>query len=168
MKDFGDVYKELLDSDMYGKFVKEHKGYELAHGFVQLDEKYEVVKPWQLGFYSEEKDNLAVFSTEPLAFIDFEEAFKKEGTIPKLDYMNQFTKTSEIIDIVKKQLSKNYPSELVMNLIVVLQMIDKLPMYNITAVTRAFSMINFRVDALTGSVITEKKQSIMDLKQKDD
>lgn len=167
MKDFGEVYNELIDSDVYEKFYKEHTDYKLAHGFIQLNGKFEEDKPWQLGFYSETKDNLAVFSTKPLAFVSFEEAFKQEGKIAELDYNDKFTKTHEVVDIVKSELKKNHPSEILLNLIVILQTVDKLPIYNITAVTQSFAMINFRIDALTGSVIKEKKQSIMDLKKND-
>lgn len=163
MKDFNTVYKTTVESDEYKQFIKENPDYYLAHGFTQLDGKGEQQKPWQIGFYAKNRDNLAVFTTEPTGYT-FEKAFKDGGTIEKLE-INSAKKTKEIFNIVKQLIDEKYPEELPGSYIVIIQNIDGKAGYNITAVTQSFSMINVKILAETGEVTSQKKNSILDLRK---
>jgi hypothetical protein len=163
---FSQVYDKLVNSDAYKTFLKKNKGYYLAHGFVQLDNKYKAAKDWQIGFYSVEKDNLAVFDTNPPKHLSFDEAFKEGGIISELKFdPKTFLSTTEVLEKGKTILMEKYKGELVMNVIVILQVIGEKPVYNFTFITQAFSMITIHINAISGEIIKEVKSSVLDLKK---
>lgn len=166
--DFGLAWEELQASPQFETFNKDHTSYYLAHGFLQLDKEGNASKAWQIGFYSKEKDNLGVFSTSPVEFINFEDAFKEKGIISKLVFDKEvFIKTTDAVSTVKKILAADYSNEQARNYIIILQVIDDKPVYNITVITAAFSMITFQIHATSGSVLKQEKRSVLDLKKSD-
>lgn len=168
VKDFAEIHEKLVKSDAYNKFQEENKEYYLAHGFVQLDRKYNATKDWQVGFYSKKNDNLAIFETNPPKFASFDDAFKDGGVISELKYDSEkFLTTNECLNKAKNLLEEKYKGEIIMNIIVILQTIDKNPAYNLTFITQAFSMITIHVNAISGEIIKEVKNSVLDLKKKD-
>lgn len=166
IREFSDALSELLDSKEYESFKTKHPSYYLAHGFTQLDKNFEQTKPWQIGLYSKEKDNLAVFITDPLSLQPFEEAFKDGGHINELKEPHSFISSDEAIKQVKEILSKKHSHEIPESFLVILQVINAVAVYNITAITIAFSMISTHIDAKTGEIRKENKSSVMDLKKK--
>lgn len=166
VREFSEALKEVQDSDKYKNFAKKHDEYYLAHGFCQLDKNGEFAKKWQIGFYSPKQDNIASFTTDPVTFQGTEEAFKKEGSIDKLD-MSALISSTSAFEEIQKLLGEEYKSEVVNNFIVILQTIEGVPTYNVTAVSLQFNMINIRLDASTGEVLKHAKNSIMELKKED-
>lgn len=163
MENFSDVYAKLQETDAYKHFLEEHSDYTLAHGFVQLDANEKPSKPWHIGFYSPKKDDLAIFTSPDFA-LSFDKAFKDGGKIHGLELMPGFQPTVEVLAGVKEHLQKNYPVEQAFTYLIILQMIDGNPRYNITIVTKAFKMLNFQIDPLTATIVQENVQSVMDLK----
>ena len=163
MENFSEVYGKLQETQAYKSFRQEHSDYTLAHGFVQLDANEKPSKPWHIGFYSPKKDDLAIFTSPDFA-LSFDKAFKDGGKINELKVLPGFQPTQEVLAGVKDHLQKNYPVEKPFTYLIILQMIDGNPRYNITIVTQAFKMLNFQVDPLTATIVQEKVQSVMDLK----
>lgn len=167
VQEFSEALKEVHESKKYKEFAKNHSDYYLAHGFTQLDKNGEHAKSWSIGFYSPEKDNIVSFTTNPITKLPPEEAFKKEGTIAKLDQEGLIT-TTKAFEILSTLITKEYPQEVVNNYIFILQVIEGQAMFNVTAVTLQFNMITIRVDAQKGDVLMHKKRSILDLKKEDE
>ena len=167
VREFSEALKEVQESDKYKQFAEHHTDYYLAHGFTQLDKNGEHAKSWSIGFYSPDKDNIVSFTTSPLTKLPAEEAFKKDGTIDKLEEEGVIT-TEKAFEVLEKTIHGEYPQEVVNNYIFILQVIDKKATFNVTAVTLQFNMITVRIDALTGEVIAHKKRSILDLKKEDE
>ncbi len=165
VREFADAISEILDSSMYEKFLQEHPGYHLAHGFTQLDQNFVQTKNWQVGFYSPKQDHLGVFNTDPLELLPFEDAFKDGGTIAELKDPLSFISTDEAMKIIKALLQEKHSHEISNSFLVILQVIEGVPVYNITAITMAFSMISTHINALTGDIIKENKSSVLDLKK---
>ncbi len=165
MQEFNDIYDEIIAHDEYKKFSKENKDYYLAHGFLQLDEKFNPSTPWQVGFYSEKNDDIAVFETNPIKLKDVEEAFKEGGIIDMLSV--PIIPTSQALDIIKKLLAEEYAQEQGSSTILIVQSIGGQAVYNITIITKTFSMIITRIDAKSGEIISHDKRSILDLKKDD-
>jgi hypothetical protein len=166
VEDFKEIHEKLVKSDAFSSFQEENKGYYLAHGFVQLGSKDGAAKDWQVGLYSPKKDNLAVFDTNPPEFLSFDEAFKEGGIINELKYdPKTFLTTADCLAKAKTVLKEKYKGEITMSTIVILQMINKLPTYNFTFITQAFSMISIHVNALSGEITKEVKNSVLDLKK---
>ncbi|MCF7799157.1 hypothetical protein K9M74_04600 [Candidatus Woesearchaeota archaeon] len=165
MQEFTTIYDEIISSDTYKKFKEKQPDYNLAHGFLQLNGNFLPSDAWQVGFYSEKNDNLAVFETNPIKLKGIEEAFKDGGTIDTL--MMPIIPTNQALDVLKTILAEKYPQEQVNSIILIVQSIGGQAMYNITVVSATFSMIIMRLDAKSGEIISHDKRSILDLKQED-
>ena len=166
---FLDIYNEVVDSDEFKKFIKEHPSYYLAHGFIQIDKNKNVTKDWQLGFYSKENDNLALFVTKPkIKFTGFEDAFKEEGIIDELKFDETNVDLKKVEEVVGGLLATKYSEENPTSYIIILQSKDGKSIYNITTVTESFAMITIQVDAGDGKILSHVKRSILSLKKDDD
>jgi len=152
----------LEKSKEFKRFGKEHPGFYLAHCFTMLDEgekKYN----WELGYYSDKKDKLVVFETSPaIKLRDEDDPFKREGVIRKLDMNEVKISLARALEICDKLAKDKYSAHSITKRIIILQNIDK-PVYNITHVTRSFSIMNVKIDAKTGDIISQNLQSIMQL-----
>jgi hypothetical protein len=161
-----EVVKKVESSKIFKSFKKEHQDYFLAHCFVMLNEG-EKQFAWQLGYYSEKTDKLVVFDTLPkINMMPEDEAFKKEGTINKLDISKVKVSVSKALKICDELVGKKYPNRTVTKRIIILQNLEK-QMYNITLVTISFDILNIRIDASTGEVLSDNIQSIMSLGKRD-
>lgn len=165
-KEFQEVLEQVRNSEEYKKFSKVYNDYYLAHGFIQLDKEFNQAKEWQIGFYSLTNDNLAVFETSPIKQLPLEEAFKDGGTISELKDSKKFISTKEAIEKVKIILDEKHSHEIPNSFLLILQTINNIPIYNITAITSAFSMISTHINAITGEIVKENKSSVLDLSKK--
>lgn len=157
--------KQILESEEYKRFHENYPDYYLAHCFVQLNKDGNEDKQWQFGFYSPEKDNLCTFVIEPaIKRGEFEEAFKEGGIISRLHH-DKIIESTEALEKVNKIISSEYKGELINNYILIIQVAEETPIYNITAISASFSMITVKVNANTGEVLEHKKRSILDLKK---
>lgn len=167
VKKFSEILNDIKESESYKEFIKNNEDYYLAHGFIQLDKDFKVSKDWQLGFYSLEKDNLALFHTKPIKFVGFEDAFKKEGTIDELKFDENFIDIDKVETIVSELMAKEYSEETSTSYICIIQNLNGKELFNITSITASLSMITMRIDAKSGEIIDYKKSSILDLKKDD-
>jgi len=168
MESLANALEKLREWETYKKFIKEHNDYYLAHGFIQLTGQYQKKDAWQIGFYSSKNDNLAVFTTEPLKQLPFEEAFKESGIIEELPEPKTLIDFDKATGILRHLMGDEYSKEVVSSFIIILQVLKGEIIYNITAVTQSLSMIIIKMDARDGNIIEHEQRSLMDLKKKDD
>lgn len=162
--EFTQVVELLESSEVFKTFEKENKGYYLAHGFIQLNKDFSEKSAWQVGYYSKDKDNLAVFETKPLKLLPFEQAFKKDGTITNLK-LDDLIPLEKILKKLSLHLQTKYSSYIPNSHMLIVQVINEIPVFNITSITTSFHMINIRMDAKTGEIILDELKSILDLRQ---
>jgi uncharacterized membrane protein YkoI len=162
------ISKNVESSKAFKSFIKAHPDYFLAHCFSMLVEgEGEKDIKWELGYYSEKTDKVVVFETEPkINMRPEEDAFKKDGTIKKLDIGKIKLNISKTLKICDEVVDKKYPNRSITKKIIILQNLDK-QIYNITLVTISFDILNIRIDAATGEVLSDNIQSIMGLGRKD-
>ena len=161
--EFKQVVELLEKSEVFKNFLEEYKGYHLAHGFIQLNPEFSEKTPWQIGYYSEEKDNLAIFETKPLKLLPFEKAFKKDGTIDELK-KEDLLSSENILKKLALHLQKKYSTYIPNSHMLIVEVINKVPVFNVTTITSSFHMINTRFDAKTGEIILDELRSILDLR----
>lgn len=154
--------KRVEASKAYKGFIKENPDYYLVHCFAMLgggDKEYK----WELGYYSEKTDRMVVFETEPrVSMRPEEEAFKKAGTVKKLDMSKVRIGVGKALSTCDDLVKRKYPKQIVTKKIIILQHLDK-QVFNITLVTQSFNILNIKIDAATGEVLHENIQSIMSL-----
>ena len=90
-----------------------------------------------------------------------EKAFKKPGTTIKPLTMEEVK--IDVLDCLEKIHDiqhNNYPSELPVKKIVVLQTIEEGQVYNVTYVTSGLKTLNIKMDSRTGEVKSEKLEQV--------
>lgn len=162
-----DSVKKVESSKVFKDFIKANPDYFLAHCFAMLteNEKEKDIK-WELGYYSEKTDKVVVFETEPINMRPEEDAFKKDGTIRKLDIKKVKINITKALKICDELVDKKYPNRSITKKIIILQNLEK-EIYNITLVTLSFDILNIRLDAATGEILSDNIQSIMGLGKRD-
>ena len=91
-----------------------------------------------------------------------EEVFKKDGRVNPLDMKQVSVSVAKAMKACDDLLKDRYPAQVVTKRIILLQNIDR-QIYNITLVTMTFHLLNIRIDARTGELISHNLQSIMGL-----
>lgn len=155
--------EKIEASEEFKKFKKENPDFYLAHAFTMVEK---VQQDWQVGYYSKTKDMVVVFIvSKTVEMSPEEEVFKKPGkVVKKLDMKKVKLGLEKAIDISNKVMDEKYSAELVNKTIIILQNIET-EMYNITLVTHTLNIINIKIDAKSGEVLSEARQSIMGLKR---
>ncbi|MBN2459454.1 hypothetical protein JXB28_04165 [Candidatus Woesearchaeota archaeon] len=160
--DLKQTIKKVESSKAYKQFIKANPEYYLVHCFSMFQHGDKEHK-WELGFYSEKTDKLVVFETMPKVVMrKAEEALKRDGSIKKLDMGKVKVSLTRALEIVSELLAKEYPNRSITKNIIVLQNLER-QMYNITLVTISFDIINIKIDADSGDIISHNLQSIMNL-----
>ena len=119
---------------------------------------------WQVDYYSVENDKIVSFVVEKDA-IKSEESkiFKeKDAKIAKLDLNEVKIDLKEALKKVNDIHKNKYQNETVNKKIVILQVINK-PLWNITYITAGFNIINFKLNAVSGELISDNISSALSL-----
>lgn len=121
---------------------------------------------WQFDFYLPKKDKIKTFiveNNEVKELID-SKIFKKDDSVLKKLDLNKVKVTFEnAVDIVDNLKDSKYKSENIIKRIIILQNIDK-EVWNITYLSSSFNILNIRVDANSGKILSEKLDSVMRFK----
>ncbi len=143
------------------------------------------VAEWLLSYYDKEDDTFTTFSSLGIRKAAKEQAFKKGRTLPPL---NPRLVRVEVWDSIKAaegvRVSK-YKGEEATSIIAILQPLTDeeifdsgsswkakdaskaIPVWNLTYITSAYNILNVKIDAATGKVLTDRMSGVMDFMQKD-
>ncbi|MCF7871514.1 hypothetical protein K9L97_00605 [Candidatus Woesearchaeota archaeon] len=153
-------FEDLQCSEEFKSFLENESGFILAHA--HLMKEFDKDADWEFGFYNASRDAMTVFETNPVVRTPEQEVFKKSGVLKELD-LNlvevDFDEAMRLCETVRKD---KYSSELIAKYIVILQNLHK-QLWNITLVTKSFGLINIRIDAKSGDIISSNMTSIGDL-----
>jgi hypothetical protein len=154
--------KEVEKSKIFKDFMKENPEFYLVHCFTMLDEK-EKKYEWQLGYYSLKKDKLVVFETVPeIKLLDQDDAFTRENIVKKLDMKLVKVSLGKALEICDNLVKEKYAAQTITKRIIILQTVEK-QIYNITLITMSYSILNIKIDAASGEIISHNLQSILSL-----
>lgn len=119
---------------------------------------------WQIDYYNEKKDKIVSFVVEN-GNVKSEESkiFKdKDEKVAKLDLNEVKINLKEAIKLVNEIHKGKYQNETVNKKIVILQVINK-PIWNITYVTAGFNVVNFKLNAVSGDLVSDNISSALSL-----
>jgi hypothetical protein len=157
-----DTIKKVEKSRAFKDFIKDNPEFYLAHCFTMLDEndkKYE----WQVGYYSLKKDKLVVFETVPgIKLLDQDDAFTRENIVKKLDMKLVKISLGKALEICDGLVKEKYSAQTITKRIIILQTLEK-QIYNMTLITMSYSILNIKIDAGSGEIISHNLQSILSL-----
>jgi len=160
--DFKNVIGIVEESKEFKDFIKKYPHYYLVHVFT-IDDA-ETTGVWQIGYYSKDTDKIVVFENQDdVMFIHPEaDALKKEEYIQPLDLKKLTVSKEDAVNIYSDVLKENYSKELPNKTIILLQNLPEFgQVWNITLVTLALSVINIKIDAITGNVLKHTKENMM-------
>jgi hypothetical protein len=115
----------------------------------------------ELGYYGAD-DKITVFRTNPISAMPPEEVFKEQGTLTKLDLSAVRIGLAQAGVKAEQYKQESYPHHMTMRMICILQQREQ-PEWNITIVTNTLHMINIKINAMTGELISRSMDSIMSL-----
>lgn len=153
--------KELIETV---ETTEEYKTFHTIHPDYYLAMVFSLGEDWKVSYYSPDEDKMVTFSTNPVKAGEPEEVFKKEDTVEKLaikEVKIEIDAVNKACDVIH---AAKYALHPITKKIIVLQNHDGL-MYNITMMTGTLAVINIKIDAKTGEVISDNVTSAMSFKQ---
>jgi hypothetical protein len=159
-----EAIKKLESTKEFKDFLKEGSDCYLAHAFTMLDNDK---SDWQIGYYNKDHDRVVIFEVGDDSLIRHpeDELFKKTNkAVKKLDMSKVNIDLEKALNIAEDLRKEKYSSEIVNKKIIIIQNIET-QMYNLTLVTHTFNIINIKIDASSGDIISESRQSILGLRK---
>jgi|FLOH01.1.fsa_nt_gi hypothetical protein len=155
--------EKLQENKEFKNYTNKHKESFLSHAFTMVDK---VQGSWQIGYCNPKTDKVIVFEIDKEIDVKPEEdIFKKPGQkVKPLDLSKVKLNLEQVMKITNDLVEKNHSAEIVNKTIVILQNLGK-NLYNLTLVCQSFNIINIRIDATSGEILLETKQSIMGLRK---
>ncbi|MDP4012818.1 MAG: hypothetical protein Q8R00_04405 [Candidatus Nanoarchaeia archaeon] len=152
MQDLVETLKKVESSSIFKEQKEKHKEIYLASFFKMADDEKEEI---QLHYYNPETDKMILFIIADEITSQESEVFKQSDAIIKelkLDEVKiNFEEASKIIS---KLLSEKYNHESPNKRIFILQNLEK-PIWNITYLTTSINLLNVKINAITGEIISE-------------
>jgi hypothetical protein len=145
--------RQIRESKHFREWSSRHPGAYLTSAFFS--------NGWQLDFYCPKDDNLTSFTKTGKETSDI---FRKEKTvIPELKLEEIEVDVFEAKEIINKLLKQKYEDQKPTKEIIILQKMEH-PTWNITFITEKFNILNTKIDAISGKIISEKLESALSFK----
>lgn len=156
--------EELQNLKEFKDFKKKNSDAYLASCVMIIDEKK--VGDWQVDFYIPKKHKLMTFLLkEPVECKGEDNIFQKEKTpIKELKLENIGINIEKALDILEDLRKKSYKGDFPNKTIAVLQIVDDKPVWNLTLLTTTLKVLNVKLDAVTGKIISEKIENFLQFK----
>ncbi|MBR9702408.1 hypothetical protein GOV10_00085 [Candidatus Woesearchaeota archaeon] len=153
--------KELVEkSKEFHAFLEEHKDAYLAHIFAMRKAGH---LQTQLGYFDPSTDLITSFSTEPeVKEIGSDKGMGTSGKIAQLDVETVRIELKEALAKADEIIKEHYSAHTVTQHICILQHLET-QMWNLTLVTASFGMLNIRIDAASGKILSHELRNLMDL-----
>lgn len=154
------VVRKTESSEGFRAWRKANTDAYLTSAFSMFSDEKE--RTWLISYYCGRKDTITTFSGESPTE---EEAFKKEGGIPELSLEEVKVGEEAALKTARGILSGDY-GEKSQSVVMVLQNIGGEALWNVTFMTAAFKVVNVRVSASSGKVLSHNASAISDFMQK--
>lgn len=166
--------KEEIDrlegSSEFSIWRKANKEAYLAHAFTMREAGG--LEGWQLGYFNRSSQRVTIFEMEKEIIVQPEsEVFKREETeVKALELARVKIGAEEAIEIAGRLCKEDYPQIISSKQIVILQNIELGQLWNITFVSRTMDVLNIKVDAENGNVLSHNLSRLFEFSnvKKDD
>ena len=158
-----DAYGALESSEAFKSFSKRRQGCYLTHAFATIEEGQEKGAVWQFGFFDRKADRMSVFDVgAEIKEHDPQEVYKHPDHEILHLAMDEVKFTfPKAMEAVKAAMKDKYKGELANKYIVILQNIPEHgTVWNITVLSTSFHVINFKIDAGSGEIKAESRESL--------
>lgn len=147
-------------SNAYTQFIAEHADAYLVHAFIM--HKGTQLQT-QLGYFDPKTDLITSFSNEEeVKELGSDKGMGTSGKIAPLELSTVKIEFEEAVAKAKEIIKEHYRAHTVTQQICILQHLET-QVWNLTLVTASFGMINIRIDAASGKIISHELRNLMDL-----
>ena len=142
---------------------------------------------WLLSYYDKDDDTFTTFSSLGSQMGTKEQAFKKGKTLPELKAYAVKVQIWDSVKAAEQVRNSKYKREEASSLIAILQPLtdseifdsvagttakekknkSQKPVWNLTYITASYNILNIKIDAETGEVLSDRMSGVMDFMQKD-
>jgi hypothetical protein len=152
------LLRDIKISSEFKEFKEKHPKFYLSSCFNSSDN-------WQADFYCPEDDNLTSFTVKDRKVnVETSEIFRKEKKdIKELKIEELKIGINEAKKIVSSLIEEKYNNEEVNKEIIILQNLEE-PLWNITYITKTLNIIHVKINAISGVILEEKKESALSFK----
>ncbi|MCK5107641.1 MAG: hypothetical protein KAQ83_02860 [Nanoarchaeota archaeon] len=156
--EFKKALDKLVKGPVFSDWYNDNKEFFLANLFVDESEL-------QFGYCRKEDSKIVSFIVKEDNIEKFEdEVFKRpEAKTIKLNIECVDVGIDRAMGLVEAEKEKSYAIEDVTKKIIILHNSDKGPIWNITLITKSFNMINIKIDAKKGNILSSGKRSLLQL-----
>jgi len=153
--------KDLKARHRFREWQANHPDHKLAYLFI--DFKPDTVGVWQVGFF---KDLLITSFTldKKLEIAEDQEVYPTNGGLFRLDLDSVKVGSTQAIGIGEARAADHQPFNKVQTL-AVLQTVDGTQVWNITLFSRELHLLNVKIDARSGGIVSENISPIFDMAQ---
>ena len=143
-------YSKIINSEEFKEFKKENSDAILANVFLDKN-------GWQFNYLCNNK-MISFYLEDELIKTEESEVYEKQKDLEEL-------KIEELkIDLEKaEEIIKKVSDEEATKKIIILQQ-KEVPIWNITYITSSLNVVNLRVNAISGEVLEQKSENIMNFK----
>ena len=156
------IVSEAEATGDYLEWKKSNPSAYLTSVFAMFSEDHE--KEWLVNYYN--PGNSAITSFSVAGKRNSEEAFKKGESIHELKLAEVKIGEPEAMERAKKELMGKHPGNIAQKTVVVLQKPESVAVWNVTFITSSFKVVNVKVSAAEGEIVSSSASSVSDFVQK--
>lgn len=160
-----DARQTVSQAEATGDYLgwkKENPSAYLTSVFAMFSEDHE--KEWLVNYYNPENSAITSFSVAGKR--NSEEAFKKGESIHELKLAEVKIGEPEAMERAKKELTEKHPGNIAQKTVVVLQKPESVAVWNVTFITSSFKVVNVKISAAEGEIVSSSASSVSDFVQK--
>lgn len=148
--------EEIKESQEFKEWKKKHNKAFLCSAFLD--------KRWQIDFYDPATDKITTFNIDNKILFEEGEVFKGKHKIRELNLDKVKIEMEIALNIVRKLIDEKYNHQEETNKIIILQHLNK-QVWNITYVMKSLSILNVKIDAETGKILSEDYGQLLSFKK---
>lgn len=158
MESVKEILCELEKREEFVKWRKKHKKHFLAYLF----NEYDTLKlgSWQIGYSL--NDRMTTFLlTEPLEIKVDQEVYKTAVRIREIHPEKVRIEWKQAVEIATEFIHQTHAGFRTSRVIIVLQSLDIGQIWNLTLLSRDFSIMNIKIDSTTGKILKHELSSMI-------
>jgi len=153
-----DLITNVEKTKTYKDFMQDHPDYYLVHVFFMTD-----ADP-QVGYFNPKTEQIVTFDiSRDVRMNAPSDVFKQENSIEELKVEDIKLDRTDAMDKMTEVRNEHYPREMLSKEVMILQVLDKVPVYNITYFTKTFKTLNVKIDASSGNVVSHDLANLIGL-----
>lgn len=165
MSDLQELLSTLKKTDSFQQWSEIHPAGYLSHFFCQINAQFLPLSKWEVGFYEHSTGKITVFVLLDHGDAEIKPAddvFQKEKVaIEELKADNIKLTVEQAKQIWQEHFPEFFPREVLGDGFVVVQTLDKKPVWNFTFITKTIKFVNMKIDAAQGKVVSHEEISLV-------